>query len=151
MDVAAVMLVVAFLLAVAGMVCLVLMAAVRWSRQSASIEPAQRLAQERAEALLRDMLTVAEYTQLGERGYLEVRSPTQPMRTYRVPRRPGRVAVHEFGVEIESLCVAPVGWLPPGDVVLAHKLMIEGNEQEYLRRANHFHRKVPTAAPFGRR
>jgi len=95
-------------------------------------------AHQRAEALLREVLTDAEYAQLGRCGYLEVRSPSRPTRTYRVPRRPGRVAVHEGDVEIEALCVVPVGRLPPGDIVLAHKLMIEGNEQEYLRLANHF-------------
>jgi hypothetical protein len=50
------------------------------------------------------------------------------------------VAVHEGGAEVESLCVAPAERLPAGDVVLAHKLMIEGDEPEYLRRANHFRR-----------
>jgi hypothetical protein len=95
-------------------------------------------AHERAEALLRELLTEAEYDQLRRCGYLEVRSPSRSTRTYRVPRGLGRVAVHEGDVEIEALCVMPVGWLPPGDIVLTHKLMIEGDEQEYLRRANHF-------------
>jgi hypothetical protein len=37
-----------------------------------------------------------------------------------------------------ELCLQPVEPLPEGDVVLMHKLMIEANEQEYLRTANHF-------------
>jgi len=99
----------------------------------------------RAETLLKEMLTVAEYDQLGERGYLDVPSPSQPARTYRVPRKGGRVAVVEGGVEIESLCVAPVESVPPGDVVLIHKLMIEGDELEYLRRANRYRLRVPAS------
>jgi hypothetical protein len=102
-----------------------------------------REAQERAEALLREVLTVAEYDQLDERGYLDVPSPSDPTRSYRVPRRGGRVAIVEDGVEVESLCVAPVESVPPGDVILIHKLMIEGDEQEYLRRANRYRLRVP--------
>ena len=102
-----------------------------------------REAHARAETLLKEMLTVAEYDQLGERGYLDVPSPSEPTRTYRVPRGGGRVAIVEGGAEIESLCVTPVDSLPPGDVVLVHKLMIEGDEQEYLRRANRYRLRVP--------
>jgi hypothetical protein len=105
-------------------------------RRSRHIEAAE--AQVRAEALLRELLSDAEYAQLEQCGFLEVRSPSRPTRTYLVPRRPGRVAVHEDGTEIESLCVGPTERLPPGDIVLAHKLMIEADEPEYLRRANHF-------------
>jgi hypothetical protein len=53
------------------------------------------------------------------------------------------VAVAEGGVDVALLCIAPVDWLPPSDVVLAHKLMIEGDEQEYLRRANRRLLSVP--------
>ncbi|HZO33032.1 MAG TPA: hypothetical protein VFH48_44380 [Chloroflexota bacterium] len=117
--------------------------ALSWRRRNGKLELAQRVAQDRAEALLRDVLTPEEYAGLGERGYLEVRSPSQPTRIYCVPRGPGRVAIQEGGLLVESLCVAPVDWLPPSDVILAHKLMIEGNEQEYLRRANRYRLKVP--------
>jgi hypothetical protein len=126
--------VVVLLVQVALVLDLAIRAATAWRERGREAEQAQ----ERAEALLRELLTDAEYAQLDQCGYLDVRSPSQPARTYRVPRRPGRVAVREGDAEVESLCVAPVGWLPPGDVVLAHKLMIEGNEQEYLHRANHF-------------
>jgi hypothetical protein len=117
--------------------------ALSWRRWNGSQELERRRAQDRAEALLKDMLTAEEYAQLSEYGYLEVRSRSQPTRTYRVPRGPARVAIHERGVAVEVLCVAPVHWLPPSDVVLAHKLMIEGDEQEYLRRATRYHLRVP--------
>jgi hypothetical protein len=48
------------------------------------------------------------------------------------------VKVYEGGVPIMALCVQPVDPVPDGDVVLMHKLMIEGNEEEYLRIANRF-------------
>ena len=97
-----------------------------------------REAQERAEALLRDLLTEEQYRQLGRRGYLEVSSPSRPRRVYRVPRHQGQVKVYEDGVAIMALCVQPIEPVPDGDVVVMHKLMIEGNEEEYLRIANRF-------------
>ena len=97
-----------------------------------------REAQERAEALLKELLTDDEYFRLGRRSYLEVPSPSRPGRTYRVPRRPGQIGVWERGVQVEALCVQPVEAIPDGDTVLLHKLMIEGDEEAYLRTANHF-------------
>ena len=97
-----------------------------------------REAQERAEALLRSLLTEDEYRQLNRRGFLEVASPSRPRRVYRIPRHQGQVKVYEGGVPILALCVQSIEPIPDGDVVLMHKLMIEGNEDEYLRIANRF-------------
>jgi hypothetical protein len=97
-----------------------------------------REAQERAEALLRELLTEDEYRQLSRRGYLEVPSPSRSRRVYRVPRHQGQVKVYEGGVPIMALCVQSVEPVPDGDAVLMHKLMIEGSEDEYLRIANRF-------------
>ena len=55
-----------------------------------------------------------------------------------MPRHQGQVKVFESGVPVMALCVQPVEPIPDGDVVLMHKLMIEGNEEEYLRIANRF-------------
>jgi hypothetical protein len=90
-------------------------------------------AEARAEALLRDLLTEDERRRLERDGYLGVPSPSRPGRTYRVPRRRGQVRVYEGPTLVMTLCVGPVGWLPDGDLVLLHKLMIEGDEAEYLR------------------
>jgi len=128
-------------------IILVLCATLNWRRRKTRRELAHRMAQDRAEALLRDVLSAEEYARLGERGYLEVRSPSQPSRIYCVPKGPGRVAIQEDGLLVESLCVAPVDWLPPSDIVITHKLMIEGDEQEYLRRANRYRLRVPTRLP----
>lgn len=97
-----------------------------------------REAQERAEALLRDLLSEDDYRNLNRRGYLEVPSPSRPRRIYRVPRHQGQVKVYEGGVPVMALCVQSIEPIPDGDVVLMHKLMIEGNEAEYLRVANRF-------------
>src|SRR4051812_27328877 len=78
--------------------------ATSWSQDSHTPRVTWQEAHARAEALLKDVLTDEEFAQLGERNYLEVSSPSQPTRTYRVPRRGGRVIVVEDGLEIESLC-----------------------------------------------
>ena len=95
-------------------------------------------AEERAETLLRELLSEAEYRQLARDGYLEVPSPAYPGRTYRVPRGWGQVQVFEGGRPLMALCVQPAAPLPVGDLVLLHKLLIEGDEAAYLRVANRF-------------
>ncbi len=85
-----------------------------------------------------EMLSPEDYQQLARRGYIEVQSPNVPNRLYRVPKYRGRIHVYEAGRPVMSLCVQPVQLLPDADVVLIHKLMIEGNELEYLRIANRF-------------
>jgi hypothetical protein len=96
------------------------------------------LADDQAEALLREMLSEKHYQQWVNSGYLEVVSPSIAHRTYRIPSAGGLVKVYERGRIIMELCLQPVEPLPEGDVVLMHKLMIEANEQEYLQTANQF-------------
>lgn len=123
---------------VAGAVCL------WWLPNVAGRTRSERLT--RAEQLLAEMLTEDEYVRLGRCGYLEVPSPSIPGRVYRIPRHGGGVGVYQAGEAIMSLCIQPVKFLPDPDVVLANKLMIEGNEQEYLRTANRlsaaYHRRA---------
>ncbi len=125
----------AFVLLVAcvavGAVCLCLLP----SRRAPS-EHAHREARQRAEDLLAEVLGEEEYTELKRRGYLEIPSPSRPSRVYRVPRSRDQVRVYESGRALMRLCVGPVERVPDADVVLIHKLMIEGDEQEYLRIAN---------------
>ena len=92
----------------------------------------------RAVDLLRDILTPEQLRQLLWRGYLEVPSPTKPLRVYRVPRVNGYVQVVENGRAIMRLCLQPVECLPDADVVVLHKLMIEANEETYLQKANKY-------------
>jgi hypothetical protein len=108
-------------------------------RFSSSVTYRSRVASEqRAEVLLRDLLNQSQLHQLRRRGYLDVPSPSRANRTYRIPRSRDQVRVYEDGRLIERLCVQAVEPVPTGDVVVMHKLMIEGNEDEYLRLANHF-------------
>ncbi|MFN0073937.1 MAG: hypothetical protein ACKVVP_20855 [Chloroflexota bacterium] len=97
-----------------------------------------REAQDRAEDLLRHVLSDDDYRLLDRRGYLEVSSPSRPRRVYRIPRHQGQVKVYEGGVPLMALCVQSVEPIPDGDTIIMHKLMIEGNESEYLRIANRF-------------
>ncbi len=106
----------------------------QWSRLLASHFAAER----RANALVRTLLTAGQLQQLRRHGYLEVASPSIPTRVYRVPGAGGLVRVYESGHAIIDLCLQSVDALPDGDVIIMHKLMIEGNEQEYLAKANHF-------------
>ncbi len=92
----------------------------------------------RAADLLRDILTPEQVHQLLWHGYLEVPSPTEPQRVYRVPRAKGYVQVVENGRAIMRLCLQPVECLPDADVVVLHKLMIEANEEMYLQKANKY-------------
>jgi hypothetical protein len=108
----------------------------RWRKRSPRSYRLRAEAERRAELLLRDVLTDVEYQQFVRRGYLEVRSTTFPSRTYLVPERQGPVTVCEYGRPIMRLCVQCVDRVPDHDTVAMHKLMIDGNEQEYLRLAN---------------
>jgi hypothetical protein len=95
-------------------------------------------AQERSLALLKEVLEEHEYEQLTRRGYLDISSPSNSQRIYRIRRNAGLVSLFEQGRAIRELCVQPTEPLPNDDVVVMHKLMIQGNEQEYLARANQF-------------
>lgn len=102
----------------------------------ASIDRSRQEAEERAEQLVRSVLGDQEYDSLRRLGYLDVASPTLPQRVYRVPARPGPVQVLEGGRCVARLCVVSRESIPAPEVVLIHKLMIEGSEQEYLCAAN---------------
>jgi hypothetical protein len=95
-------------------------------------------AERRAQTLVGEMLTPQQKEQLAALGFVELRSRLIPGRSYRIPRRRGQVQVYEEGRHAGSLCIQPTRWVPDGDLVLMHKLMIEGSEAEYLRTANFF-------------
>lgn len=92
----------------------------------------------RAQAMLRDLLTEDEYQQLNGQGYLAVPSALHQGRVYHIPRYQGKVKVYEDGKLLAGLCVQPIEVLPDADVVIMHKLMLEGDEDGYLAVANHF-------------
>ncbi len=95
-------------------------------------------AERRAADLLRDILTPEQVRQLLWHGYLEIPSPHEPQRVYRVPKSKGYVQVIENGRATMRLCLQPVECLPDADIVVLHKLMIEANEETYLQKANKY-------------
>jgi len=116
-------------------------------RMSHSILTQQRvhyIAKKRAETLLRTSITDEQYQQLVDHGYLEIPSRLYPGYLYRIPRTQQRVQIYEtnqsvttpYARKLAELCVVPCDSVPDADMVLAHKLMIEADEQAYLSIAN---------------
>jgi len=99
-------------------------------------ERAWARADRRADLLVRELLTPDELEQLDGRGFLEVPSRLVPGRCYRVPAWPGRITVVEDGRTLAWLCLQPVENVPARELILLHKLMLEGSEEEYCRMAN---------------
>jgi hypothetical protein len=98
---------------------------------------ARRAARRRAEAMLERLLTDDERAQLQHDGFLEVPSQKLTGRRYRIPRRAGApVAVLEPDGRVLYLCLQPAAPVAEQEVVLLHKLMLEGAEDDYWRRAN---------------
>lgn len=100
-----------------------------------------KTADQRAFELLCDVLLPDELRQLVEHHRLDVPSPGYPNRVYRIPRgnRGGRfVWVYENGVHIMWICLQSSVPVPDDDMVLIHRTMILGDEEDYLSRANCF-------------
>jgi hypothetical protein len=95
-------------------------------------------AKRRAGELLRAVLTPDQYGHLMQRGHLDLASPSDPERIYRVPKGPGRVQVRDKGRLTMWLCLQPLERVPEADLLVMHKLMIEADEETYLRKANRF-------------
>ena len=100
-------------------------------------------ANQRANELLRSVLTNEQYDQLTQNGYLDIKSSSDPERIYRVPRAQGLVKVIEQGRHKANLCLQPREAVPDADIVVMHKLMIEADEEAYLQTANTF---TPTSS-----
>jgi len=96
----------------------------------------RRAAARRAEALLRRCLSEAEQAQLRRDGFLEICSPSVGGRRYRIPRRGSPVAVLEPSGRVLYLCLQPETPVAPDELVLVHKLLLEGAEADYWQRAN---------------
>jgi hypothetical protein len=99
-------------------------------------ELARTRAQRRADTLVRELLTPDELGTLQARGYLDVPSRLTPGRVYRIPARPGLVTVIDQGQLATRLCLVPARTVPEPELILVHKLLLEGAESEYWQRAN---------------
>jgi hypothetical protein len=134
------------LLSIVVVSCTVAIVAIVWSSRfplrfslRATVPWREHLsAENRARNLMREVLTPAEYQQIARFGYVEIPSPSNPQRTYRIPGAGGLVKVFDRGCIVMELCLQPVDPLPDGDVVAMHKLFIQSSEDEYLQRANRF-------------
>jgi len=109
----------------------------------------RRTAERRAQALLRRLLSATEQAQLRKEGFLEVRSQAVSGRTYRIPRRGSPVAVLEPDGKVKYLCLQPETPVARGELVVIHKLLLEGAERDYWLKANRVGR--PMGRGFGRR
>jgi hypothetical protein len=106
-------------------------------------------ANRRAEALVRRLLSTEEQAQLRRDGFLDVPSQQVSGRTYRIPRRGSPVAVLEPDGHVKYLCLQPEMPVASPELVLVHKLLLEGAEQEYWDKANRVGR--PMGRGFGHR
>jgi len=95
-------------------------------------------ARRRAGELLRSVLTADQYGQMMQWGHIDIPSPSDPERVYRVPKGSGRVQVREKGKLTMWLCLQPLERVPEADMMVMHKLMIEADEETYLQKANRF-------------
>jgi hypothetical protein len=93
-------------------------------------------AEQRAEALLREYLSPAEWAQLTTQGFVELPSTLTRGRAYRIPRHGGRPLVYERGRLVCQLCAGPIEPLPRADLVLLHLVLLRGDEVGYLATAN---------------
>jgi len=122
-------------------VCLSLCGALAWwlyHREGKLQYDDRTYAEKKANKLLQQLLSPGQHEQLKTLGFLQQESRLIPGRSYRIPRHRGQVQIYEAGKHAGSLCIQPTRWVPDGDLVLMHKLMIEANESEYLRIANIF-------------
>ena len=120
------------LFAVLGVVVLLLLPGV-FIIGKACEQPKAKL---RADQVLRAVLTSEQYGQLMQQRYIDIPSPSDSERIYRVPKLPGLVQVREKGSITMWLCLKPLEWMPNDDIVVIHKLMIEADEETYLQKAN---------------
>jgi len=109
----------------------------------------RRNANRQAAALVRQVLSQDEQAQLRRDGFLEVPSQEVSGRTYRIPRRGSPVAVLEPDGNVRYLCLQPETPVAPAELVVVHKLLLEGAEGDYWHRANLVGRAMGRG--FGRR
>ncbi len=86
--------------------------------------------------MVQRILSDAERAQLRRDGFLEVPSRSVPGRRYRIPRRGSPIAVLEPNGRIVYLCLQPATPVAEPELVVLHKLLLEGAEDDYWQRAN---------------
>jgi hypothetical protein len=108
----------------------------QWQARQRDMAAVRKAASERAERLLVACLSSAQRGELTTAGWFEVQSSRG--RRYRIRR--GRVRnvieVDMLGRTLRTYCCHPFDGVPDADTMLAQKLMLETQEDEFLRLAN---------------
>lgn len=108
----------------------------RIRERAAAAEAERKAARDRARQLLLSMLDVRQREQLEREQFFEVIT-NHSRRRYRIRQGThGNVRlVDETGREVTSYCAQPLG-VPDEDAMLAQKLMLETDEEAFLKVAN---------------
>ena len=113
----------------------------RYREQQAQIQVERSAAEKRAELLLQEVLSPKQREELAAKRYftMETIAKTGERRIYRIHRGRSRNVeqVDESGRRIKMLCAHPVALVPDPDTMIAQKFMLETQEEDFLRIANH--------------
>jgi hypothetical protein len=108
----------------------------RWKREAEERAKGKAAADKRAEELLRSCLTLQQQEELDRLNHFHLLVGD---RRYRIKR--GRTRnielLDEAGRPIKKLCAHPGEYVPDADTMLAQKLMLETDEEAFLKLANH--------------
>lgn len=108
--------------------------------RSIQIEGERALARDRAQRILQENLTDAQREELAQNGHFTLTVHAgEERRLYRIKRGRSRNVqqVDDNGRVLKTLCAHPGIACPDEDTMLAQKLMLETQEREFLRIANH--------------
>jgi len=99
------------------------------------------LAEKRAEKLLQQSLNDRQREELSSKGFFTLRTVAENReeRFYRIRRGRSRniEQIDAGGRHLKTLCAHPAENVPDADTMLVQKLMLEAQEPEFLRIANH--------------
>ncbi len=113
----------------------------RYQADQARVQVERSLAERRAEKLLQETLSAAQREELASKGFFTLKTiaASGEERIYRIKRGRSRNVeqVDANGNRIKYLCAHPIAQVPDADTMLAQKLMLETDEGEFLRIANH--------------
>ena len=90
------------------------------------------IAVKRAEQLLDRLLTSKQRRYWHRNRYVDIRSPAYPNRLYRIPAH-GQIMCFDSGKLTKRLCIYSLDRIPLADKIVALKVMIESDEQEFLK------------------
>lgn len=113
-----------------------------YEAQRIQVEGERKMARERAAQLLQEALSERQRLEMAEKGFFSLTvhdSKTKEQRHYRIRKgRSGNVEqIDANGNRLKGFCIHPIMACPDEDTMLAQKLMLETQEDEFLRVANH--------------